>query len=184
MKLAPLVLLAALSPAFGQTVSTPAAIAGAALQQWQEPQVQTPVKNTCTPIIVQVAMPSYNYVEPESGYAPSWQSGSFDRAPPFSAPPSWQGSMPNASGQTSTMHTSAWTNADSATQMIASSATYSSASASSTVNSWTDESEKTTTESTAESTITVNGKTYRSYKHELKRATLPALQTRALSYCR
>ncbi|WP_156992744.1 hypothetical protein [Paraburkholderia oxyphila] len=182
MKLAPLVLLAALAPAFGQTVSIPAAVAGAALQQWQQPQVQTPVKNSCTPIMVQVAMPSYKYVEPEKGYAPSWQSSSFDRAPPFSAPAPWQGSSPGANGRTDSMQTSAWANADGATQNIASSAN--SSSASSTVNAWIDENGNATSETTAESTITVNGKTYRSYKHELKKATPPELQTRALYYCR
>jgi len=184
MKLAPLVLLAALAPAFGQTVSIPAAVAGAALQQRQEPVVQTPVRNTCTPIIVQIAMPGYEYVVPESGYAPSWQSSSFDRPPPFAASAPWQGSVPSASEQTSTMRTSAWTNADSTTQKLASSASSSSANASSTVNSWIDESGKEATESTTESTVTINGKTYRSYKQELKRTTPPVVQTRALYFCR
>jgi hypothetical protein len=182
MKLAPLVLLAALTPAFGQTVSIPAAVAGAALQQRQEPRVQTPAMNTCTPILVQVAMPSYQYVEPESGYALSWQSSSFDRAPLFSAPAPWQGSLPSAHERSNGMQTSAWANADSATQKIASSAV--SSSGSSTVNSWIDENGKMTTEATAQSTLKVNGKTYRSYKEALKKATPTALQTRSLYYCR
>jgi hypothetical protein len=184
MKLAPLVLFATLAPAFGQTVSLPTAVAAAAIQQWQAPQVQTPAKNTCTPIIAQVAMPNYKYVEPENGYEPSWQSSSFDRMAPFAAPAPWQGSVPNAADKTDSMQTSAWTNADATTQTIASSANSSSASASSRVRSWIDENGKAMTETTTESTITVNGKTYRSYKHELKRATPPELQTRSLYYCR
>lgn len=58
------------------------------------------------------------------------------------------------------------------TQKIASSSSSSSSSSSATVRSWS-ENGKTTTESSAESEVTVNGKTYRTYKHELNTTPQP-----------
>jgi hypothetical protein len=52
------------------------------------------------------------------------------------------------------------------------------------VNSWIDANGQRETETTTESTITANGKTYRSYKQELSTATPPDLQTRSLYFCR
>jgi hypothetical protein len=57
-------------------------------------------------------------------------------------------------------------------QKIASSSSSSSSSSSATVRSWSEKG-KTTTESSAESEVTVNGKTYRTFKHELKTTPEP-----------
>lgn len=189
MKFAPLVLFAAIAPTFAQSVSIPAQIAGAALQQSQ--QVQTPMRNSCTPIIVQVSAPSYAYVEPKSGYAPKWKSDSFDRPAPFSATASMGNSFPVANDRTGDMQSSAWSNADAATQKIAassssafssSSSNSSSSSASSTVRSW-NENGQGMTESTEETEVTVNGKTYKTFKHELKPTNIEP-QSSVLYFCR
>jgi hypothetical protein len=61
-------------------------------------------------------------------------------------------------------------------QRIASSSTSSSSSSSSsssTVSTWNNGNGKTTTESTAETSVTINGKTYRTFKHELNTTPEP-----------
>lgn len=183
MKSAALVLLAVLGSAPGQTVPLPVSVAGAAIQQGEEPSIRTYGKYTCTLIFVQVAMPGYQYVVPEPGYAPAWQPGPFDRPLAFAAPASWQGRVSSTNLQTSDMSASPEVDKIYAAQALTASMSAVSVSAASTVQAWA-AGNAGTTEIAAEPGIIANGRLFHSYRRELAEARLPGPPTREIYFCR
>lgn len=181
MKLYLTILLVASVPVSAQTVPLQSAVAAAAAQQSAQFPLTAPSSDyRCTPIPVRVAIPSYEYIEPKKGYAPSWFTGQFYRALPFQATPVWQGQTFSDGTHTNTIKEDTWPNADTKVQRIAETST--STSATSTVRSWS-ENGKTHTESEQQSEVTINGKTYRYYEHHF--STTPGTEsTTELYYCR
>jgi hypothetical protein len=120
--------------------------------------------SSCVPLIL-VGQPEVFYIDPKEGHAPSWHSGNYDRSLPFQAG-TWSGEVPETiQNRTNSMQTQPWANSDATTMKIASTSS-SSASASSFVNQWSSNG-RTTTESQEQTEVTVNGKTYRTFKHDI-----------------
>jgi hypothetical protein len=119
---------------------------------------------SCIPMIL-VGDAQVFYIDPKEGHAPSWYSGKYDRSPSFQANTLPFGNVDSIQSRTERMQIEPWSNGNVEAMKIASSS--SSSSASSYVNQWS-ENGKTTTESTAETEVTVNGKTYRTFKHDIQ----------------
>jgi hypothetical protein len=118
---------------------------------------------SCLPMVL-VGEPQLTYIDPKEGYAPSWHSGKYDRAPEFQANNVGSGAVDPIKSHTASMQTQPWSNGDVAAMKIASSS--SSSSASSYVSQWSSNG-KTTTETGTETEVTVNGKTYRTFEHDI-----------------
>jgi hypothetical protein len=126
----------------------------------------------CIPMIL-VGDPQVVYIAPREGHEPSWHPEKYNSAPPFQAntlPPS---TVERNQSRTDSMKAQPWENSNAATMKIAS--TSSNSSSSSYVSQWSSNG-KTTTESSAETEVTVNGKIYRTFQHDIQTTPSPTPQ--------
>ncbi|OXI26846.1 hypothetical protein [Burkholderia sp. AU16482] len=144
-----------------------------------------PDNTACVPMMM-VGDPQVVYMVPQAGHAPSWQSPVYGRGAPFVAQ---AGPTPTTQGSRSTQHaddmqTQPWSDSSALTQKIAGE---SAVSASTMVSDW-QTNELNSIEIAHAEEVTVNGKTYRSYRTIVERSSRPAIEpqiyTQRVVFCR
>ncbi|KWF30257.1 hypothetical protein [Burkholderia pseudomultivorans] len=139
----------------------------------------------CMPMMM-VGDPQVIYMVPEAGHAPSWQSPVYGRGAPFDAQngPAPTGKTIGAMQHAEDMQTQPWADSGAITQRIAGE---SSVSASSTVSDW-QRAGLNAIETARADEVTVNGKTYRAYQHDINRSAQPVVEpqvyTQRVIFCR
>ncbi|KVE10670.1 hypothetical protein KDW82_27700 [Burkholderia vietnamiensis] len=144
-----------------------------------------PDNTACVPMIM-VGDPQVVYMVPEAGHAPSWQSPVYDRGAPFvaQAGPTPTAQDGRASQHADGMQSQPWSDSSALTQKIAGET---SVSASTMVSDW-QTNELNTIEIAHAAEVTVNGKTYRTYRTEVDRSSRPVVEPqiymRQVVFCR
>ncbi|EDT39531.1 hypothetical protein [Burkholderia ambifaria] len=144
-----------------------------------------PDNPACVPMMM-VGDPQMVYMMPEEGHAPSWQSPAYGRGAPFEAQngPTPTGQSIGTTQQADAMQTQPWGDSSALTQKMAGEST---ASASSTVSDWR-RNGLNTIETARATEVTVNGKTYQSYRYDINRSVRPVLEpqiyTQRVVFCR
>ena len=144
-----------------------------------------PDNTACVPMMM-IGEPQMIYMMPEEGHAPSWQSPVYGRGAPFVAQngPTPTGKSAGEMQHAEDMQTQPWSDSSTITQKIAGE---SSLSASNRVDDW-QSSGLNRIEAARTTQVTVNGKTYRSYRDDLNRsapaAVEPQIYTKRVVFCR
>ncbi|WP_063552026.1 hypothetical protein [Burkholderia territorii] len=160
-------------------------LANAASVQQALTTLGRPDNTACVPMMM-VGDPQMIYMMPAEGHAASWQSPVYGRGAPFEAQngPTPTGKTMGAMQHAQDMQTQPWSDSSAITQKIAGE---SSVSASARVSDW--QSKGLNTIETAPATeVTVNGKTYRTYREDLNQAARPVVEpqiyTQRVVFCR
>jgi len=144
-----------------------------------------PDNTACVPMMM-VGDPQMIYMMPEEGHAPSWQSPVYGRGAPFEAQngPHPTGKTVGAMQHADDMQTQPWSDSSAITQKIAGE---SSLSASASVSGW-QRNGLNTIETAPATEVTVNGKTYRTYREDLNQVARPVVEpqiyTQRVVFCR
>ncbi|MBR8346342.1 hypothetical protein [Burkholderia ambifaria] len=144
-----------------------------------------PDNTACVPMMM-VGDPQMVYMMPEEGHAPSWQSPVYGRGAPFEAQngPTPTGQSIGTTRQADAMQTQPWSDSSALTQKMAGEST---AYASSAVSDWRRHG-LNTIETARATEVTVNGKTYQSYRYDINRSVRPVLEpqiyTQRVVFCR
>ncbi|KAB0638818.1 hypothetical protein [Burkholderia latens] len=160
-------------------------LANAASVQQALTTLGRPDNTACVPMMM-VGDPQMIYMMPEEGHAPSWQSPVYGRGAPFVAQsgPAPTGKTVGAMQHAEDMQTQPWSDSSAITQKIAGEP---SVSASAQVDDW-QRSGLATIETARATEVTVNGKTYRSYRNDLNQTARPAVEpqiyTQRVVFCR
>jgi hypothetical protein len=160
-------------------------LANAASVQQALTTLGRPDNTACVPMMM-VGDPQMIYMMPEEGHAPSWQSPVYGRGAPFEAQsgPASTGKTVGAMQRAEDMRTQPWSDSSAITQKIAGE---SSLSASARVSGW-QRNGLNTIETAPATEVTVNGRTYRTYREDLNRAARPAVEpqiyTQRVVFCR
>lgn len=139
----------------------------------------------CVPMMM-IGDPQMIYMVPERGHAPSWQSPVYGRGAPFEAQngPTPMGKPVGATQYAGAMQAQPWSDSSAITQKIAGE---SRVSASNSVADW-QRNELNTIETARAVEVTVNGKTYRSYRNDINQSVRPAIEpqiyTQRVVFCR
>ncbi|AXK63049.1 hypothetical protein [Burkholderia sp. IDO3] len=160
-------------------------LANAASVQQALTTLGRPDNTACVPMMM-VGDPQMIYMMPEEGHAPSWQSPAYGRGTPFEAQngPASTGKTVGAMQHAEDMQTQPWSDSSAITQKIAGE---SSVSASDRVSDW-QRNGLNTIETARATDVTVNGKVYRPYNHELNHpagpVAEPQIYTQRVVFCR
>lgn len=144
-----------------------------------------PDNTACVPMMM-VGDPQMIYMMPEPGHAPSWQSPVYGRGTPFQAQsgPKPGGKTAGAIQHTEDMQTQPWSDGSALTQMIAGET---SVSASTMVSAW-QRNGLDTIEVARATEVTVNGKTYHTYRNDVRQSDRPVVDpqiyTQRVVFCR
>ncbi|HDR9283265.1 hypothetical protein [Burkholderia vietnamiensis] len=139
----------------------------------------------CVPMMM-IGDPQMIYMVPEQGHAPSWQSPVYGRGVPFDAQtgPTPMGKPVGATQYADAMQAQPWSDSSAITQNIAGELRVS---ASGRVIGW-QRNELVTIETARAVEVTVNGKTYRTYRNDINRSARPAIEpqiyTQRVVFCR
>ncbi|HKT67674.1 hypothetical protein [Burkholderia sp. 22313] len=160
-------------------------LANAASVQQALTTLGRPDNTACVPMVM-VGAPQMIYMMPEEGHAPSWHSPVYGRGAPFEAQngPHPTGKTVGAMQHANDMQTQPWSDSSAITQKIAGE---SSLSASARVSDW-QRNALNTIETAPATEVTVNGKTYRTYREDLNQAARPVVEpqiyTQRVVFCR
>ncbi len=127
----------------------------------------------CEPLVI-VQQPDLTFIAPQPGYYPSWKSDQYDSLPRFQADSvtsDTQNNNTNAMQAEAQSHP--WESYDQSTPALAATTNDNIvANSSSYVNQWSSNG-NLTTETNQQTEVTINGKTYRRFKHELDTTPIP-----------
>ncbi|MGR3908459.1 hypothetical protein Q3A80_15570 [Burkholderia sp. SR8] len=160
-------------------------LANAASVQQALTTLGRPDNTACVPMMM-IGDPQMIYMMPEEGHAPSWQSPVYGRGAPFVAQngPVPTGKPDGATQHAEDMQTQPWSDSSAITQKIAGA---SSVSASNRVDDWQING-LNRIEAARTTEVTVDGKTYRSYRDDLNRSARPVVEpqiyTKRVVFCR